>query len=91
MPFDWKKHFERVEKAKAAQIPMDFCGIEIQVNKDTLKEYQEWKEKVSLPLEKLGAIGGEFTYCMTPTSIGVAYKVKHSSGEEFDLTDYVLW
>jgi hypothetical protein len=88
---DWSKIAERVQKAKENETPMDFCGHEISVDKDTLEKFKEWKERVSLPLEKLGAIGGEFTYCMTPTSIGVAYVVRHSSGEQFDLTNYDLW
>jgi hypothetical protein len=38
-----------------------------------------------------GTIGGEFTYCFTPTSLGVVIKVKHVNGKEIDLTEYEDW
>ncbi len=39
-----------------------------------------------------GAIGGQFTYCFTPTSIGVTATVKdYITGEKIDLTDYSEW
>ena len=82
---------ENLKKRIANQVDMDFCGVTIQVDKDTLKKYKAWKKKVQVSLEELGAIGGEFTYMMTPTSIGVIYVVEHSSGEKFDLTNYDLW
>jgi len=37
--------------------------------------------------EKLGAVGGRFTYIFTPTSIGIFVKVKCCCGEECDLTN----
>ncbi len=74
------------------EVPFDFCGLQIMVDKDRLKEYHEWVEKVSLPFDKIGAIGGEFTYCITPTSIGPVYVVKHVTvGENFNLTNYGTW
>lgn len=88
---DWAKIAERVKRAKENETTMDFCGLQIPVDKDTLKKFEEWKEAISLPLEKLGAIGGEFTYCMTPTSIGIVYVVEHSNGDSFNLTNYDLW
>lgn len=39
-----------------------------------------------------GPIGGGVTYCFTPTSLGVIFKVKETmTGKELDLTDYDLW
>jgi len=39
-----------------------------------------------------GAIGGAFTYCFTPTGLGVIVKVRDSvSGQELDVTDYDSW
>ena len=38
-----------------------------------------------------GAIGGNFTYSFTPTSIGSIVKVKCSCGDWFDATDYDYW
>lgn len=37
---------------------------------------------------KTGAIGGQFTYLFTPTSLGTVKKVKCTCGEEYDCTDY---
>lgn len=38
----------------------------------------------------VGAIGGQFTYEITPTGLG--YVIKITDGEEtLDLTDYDLW
>ena len=38
-----------------------------------------------------GAIGGTYTWCFTPTSIGMATNVKCSCGEEIDITNYDEW
>lgn len=39
-----------------------------------------------------GASGGNLTYEFTPTSIGLAVRVRHSgTGEVLDLTDYDSW
>ena len=38
-----------------------------------------------------GAIGGAYTWCFTPTSIGTVCKVECSCGEKIDVTDYDLW
>lgn len=87
-----RNHKEMIQKALANEIEVDFIhGIKIKVDKDRYAEFLEWKKSVSLPLEELGAIGGEFTYCITPTSLGSVYVVKHSGGEKFDLTNYDLW
>lgn len=39
-----------------------------------------------------GAIGGEITYCFTPTSLGTILVVKHAgTGKEINLTDFNSW
>lgn len=37
------------------------------------------------------SIGGELTYCFTPSSIGYTVVVRHCGGQELDLTDYECW
>lgn len=37
-----------------------------------------------------GAIGGQFSFVFTPTSLGMIVKVKDADSE-LDLTDYDLW
>lgn len=35
-----------------------------------------------------GAIGGAYTFCFTPTSLGTVATVECACGEKFDVTDY---
>lgn len=67
---------------------INLFGYTIHTTEEKLEEFLTWKEEVELPLEELGAIGGEFTLCITPTSIGEVVKMKHAKGSEFDFTDY---
>jgi hypothetical protein len=48
-----------------------------------------WKK--TLPPEPPTAIGGAFTYCLTPTSLGDILKVQYYDGNEIDLTEYGDW
>jgi hypothetical protein len=42
--------------------------------------------------EYTGAIGGQFTWSFTPTTLGCVCKVKDNiSGEELDVSDYDMW
>lgn len=38
-----------------------------------------------------GAIGGAYTYCFTPTSLGTVVKVCCSCGDMLDASDYDEW
>lgn len=40
---------------------------------------------------KQGAIGGELTFCFTPTSLGTVTEVQRADGSKIDLTDYGSW
>ena len=93
LPKEFLEKFKiRLEKALADEIEFEWLpGHKIPTSKTLLEAYEEWKKKVELPLEQLGAIGGEFTYCQTPTSLGTVYIVKHSSGDQFDLTFFDTW
>lgn len=55
---------------------------------DEISKLIEWMSKFK---SSTAAIGGEFTYCFTPTGLGTIVKVKHYQGEELDLTDYESW
>lgn len=46
--------------------------------KEWMKKYEELK---------FGAIGGAFTYCFTPTGIGVFAKVKGPDGDELEFQE----
>lgn len=53
------------------------------------KKLSEWK--ATLPRPPANAIGGAFTYCFTPTSLGVIANVIYYDGQEIDLTCYGDW
>lgn len=65
--------------------------MKFELNEDQTKRYKEWAKKVCLPDDQIGAIGGEFTFSFTPTSIGIVVKVHHANGDELDLSDYHRW
>jgi hypothetical protein len=53
------------------------------------KKYDEWrKEKGEV---YVGAIGGAYTFCFTPTGLGNMVEVKCADGTKLDLTDSDLW
>ncbi len=63
-------------------------------NEDSQK-IAEWREG-HLPDcvytdQNQGAIGGLYTFCFTPTSLGTVTVIKCSCGEEFNFTDFELW
>ena len=53
------------------------------------KKYDEWrKEKGEV---YVGAIGGAYTFCFTPTGLGDMVVVKCADGTQLDLTEYEYW
>ena len=81
----------RFQRAAEDSVEIDIYGVKVETTKSKYKEYNKFLKKNNLPLEKLGAIGGEYTLCITPTSLGNIYVVKHSNGNEIDLTNYGVW
>lgn len=57
------------------------------------KKYDEWrKEKNKKDGEVyVGAIGGAYTFCFTPTGLGDMVVVKCADGTQLDLTEYEYW
>ena len=57
------------------------------------KKYDEWRiEKNKTKGEVyVGAIGGAYTFCFTPTGLGNMVEVKCADGTKLDLTDSDLW
>lgn len=66
-------------------------GIEVQKEQyPEPEEHMVWCWEEGFPYT--GAIGGQFTFSFTPTSIGVIVVVKDAlTGEKIDLTDYSEW
>lgn len=58
---------------------------------EQLHELNKWKleqQKKYMP-NQTGAIGGEYTYSFTPTTLGTVIKVHNDlTKDEIDLTDY---
>lgn len=57
------------------------------------KKYLKWrKDKVKKGGELyVGAAGGAYTFCFTPTGIGEIIEVTASDGDRLDLTDFDTW
>ena len=57
------------------------------------KKYQKWRrDKVKKDGELyVGAVGGAYTFCFTPTGIGEIVEVTASDGDKLDLTDFDTW
>lgn len=62
----------------------------LEEQKQTLPNWHELTMDGEYPY--YGPIGGDLTYCFSPTSLGVVVKIKHNfTGEILDLTDYDRW
>lgn len=55
------------------------------------EDFLKWEERVKLPHDKKGVIGGEFSLVITETNIGLVIKMHHATGEVFDFTDYTCF
>ena len=53
------------------------------------KKYDEWRKEKSEVY--VGAIGGAYSFCFTPTGLGDMVVVKCADGTELDLTEYEYW
>jgi len=64
--------------------PMTFT-----LSAEQVEKYDKWRIKKNKKKGEayVGAIGGAYTFCFTPTGLGVIEEVKCSDGEELDLTD----
>lgn len=72
-------------------VTVNVLGIDIEITKRKAEELEKFYEEHQLPLEKLGAIGGEWTLCITPTSLGPVYVVGHSNGDSINITPFEWW
>jgi hypothetical protein len=60
------------------------------LNDSQLEKLKEWQNNHKI-INK-GAIGGRYTYCFTPTSLGVIIIIKSIiDNDEIDLTCYEEW
>lgn len=57
------------------------------------KKYDEWRKEKNKKNGEVyvGAIGGAYTFCFSPTGLGDMVVVKCADGTELDLTEYEYW
>lgn len=67
-------------------------SILFSLNQIQTENVKKWKKvhKCS-PIHSGGAIGGQFSYIFTPTTLGTIQSIKCACGEALDLTSYDEW
>jgi hypothetical protein len=60
-------------------------GKTFTLTEEQMEKFNEWRKSKDL---KQVAIGGAYTFCFTPTGIGIFETVKCIDGTELDLTEY---
>lgn len=75
-------------KTKKVYEPMTFT-----LSAEQVEKYDKWRVKKNKKKGEayVGAIGGAYTFCFTPTGIGTIDCVKCTDGEEIELTDFKNW
>ena len=64
------------------------------INEEQDKMLEVWvrEQDTKTANKHCGCSGGAYTYCFTPTNLGMVVKVKNNiTQEEIDLTDYKNW
>jgi len=71
----------------------DKVVLTFEITEKQYKKYKRWRNAKKKKEGELyvGAIGGAYTFCFTPTGIGEIVTAKAADGEELDLTDYDRW
>lgn len=65
-------------------------NIQFTLTEDQSKKVADWIGAQGFCAQ--GAIGGQFTYEFTPTTLGVVQKVSNiANGQELDVTEYGDW
>jgi hypothetical protein len=71
----------------------DKVKLTFEVTEKQYKKYQRWRNAKKKKEGELyvGAIGGSYSFCFTPTGVGEIVTVQAADGDELDLTDYNTW
>lgn len=91
-----KKTKERIkQRIEGTYVPPepDKIAVNYEITEKQYKKYERWRKAKKKKDGELyvGAIGGAYTFCFTPTGIGIIVTVKTSDGDELDLTDFDTW
>lgn len=66
--------------------------INFDLNEKEEKAINEWIIAQRKKKEKTTTIGGRFTFCFTPTGVGVGISIiDNLLGDKIDVTDYDCW
>jgi len=67
--------------------------LTFEITEKQYKKYQRWRRAKTKKEGELyvGAVGGAYTFCFTPTGIGQIIEVRTSDGDRLDLTDFDTW
>jgi hypothetical protein len=67
--------------------------LTFEITEKQYKKYQRWRRDKTKKDGELyvGAVGGAYTFCFTPTGIGEIVEVTASDGDKLDLTDFDTW
>jgi hypothetical protein len=83
------------EIANGTYTPPEKEKIELtfEITEKQYKKYQKWRKAKKKKDGELyvGAIGGAYSFCFTPTGIGEIVEVTASDGDKLDLTDFDTW
>jgi hypothetical protein len=83
------------EIANGTYTPPEKEKVELtfEITEKQYKKYQKWRKAKKKKDGELyvGAFGGAYSFCFTPTGVGEIVTVKASDGDELDLTDYKTW
>ncbi len=88
-----KKHIEEVKNRSGEPPVLPEYEITFGLTGKQWKKYQKWRKAKTKKDGELyvGAIGGAYSFCFTPTGIGEMVTVRAADGEVLDLTDYDAW
>lgn len=71
----------------------DKITLVYEITEKQFKKYEKWRRAKKKKDGELyvGAIGGAYTFCFTPTGVGLIVTVKAADGDTLDLTDFDTW
>ena len=69
-----------------------FRGFEFETTKTKWKMYEEWQASHKVGIEDLGPEGGQYSFEITPTSVGSMVVVRDNiTKDTFELNDWALF
>lgn len=88
-----KKHIEDVKNRSEEPVVLPEYKITFGLTEKQWKKYQKWRKAKTKKEGELyvGAVGGAYSFCFTPTGIGEMVTVRAADGEVLDITEYEHW